>query len=68
MKTPNKEFIVWVNDGHGQYVPHEFETEEEALLFEKMTDDWYITRGFNEISGIYLRFDKSKTKTKDIPF
>lgn len=44
MKTPDKEIIIWIHNGNGQYVPHFFDSEQEAILYEKMTDDWYITR------------------------
>ena len=66
MNKPDKEYIVWIANGNGQYVPYCFENEQEAILHEKLTEDWYITRAFNEIGSIYFRFEKpAKAKPEE---
>ena len=64
MNKPTKEYILWVY-GDGGYHPTEYDTVEEALLAEKYTIDWYLTKSVNNISA-YSDFRKPKggpTKT-----
>ncbi len=61
MKKPAKEYILWIGNGNGEYVPKEFDSIEEALCSDRYNSDWYLTSSVNRISA-YGGYDKPTTK------
>jgi len=57
MHKPDKEYIAWVDNGNGGYVPTFFDTAEEAILMVKYSSDWYLTVAINNISA-YASYNK----------
>lgn len=60
MKTPTKEYILWVYSDGG-YHPTECDTLETALTAVKYTDDWYVTKSLNDFS-VSAYWSKAKVK------
>lgn len=65
MKTPTKEYILWVYCDGG-YHPTEYDTVKAALTAEKYTDNWYVTKSLNDFS-VSGYWNSKKAQTKDYP-
>jgi hypothetical protein len=44
MKTFTKQYQLWISNGNYGYTFTEHDTIIEAILAEKYTSDWYITK------------------------